>query len=240
MDYYKIEHKNQDYYANDRNAIAVGPASIFSTHYAVDPKTLEVHQRLETQARAPVVSYSRFNDTERLHSEGEQLPLFYRTVSNPSSFHIETAFGTERGRTHAMLMGAMAKARADDMFGPMSKITTSEDLSANSLKLVRHAKEKGLIDNRDIDIPDEPTNSIRFDNPRFGLHTIDSFWEIDKNGGVDDTGFYKKVYPDKVPAEEVQAGRTELRRMLGRKTQPKRQPPVSTEQFEQLQLEGFQ
>lgn len=234
MDYYRLENKVPDRFAYTRGAIPNGPVSLYSTHFAVDPKTLEVHQSIETKTTPSRVYYSGFNNTEHAYDSGEQLPLFH-TQEEPATFHVATAFGTERGRTHAMLLTSMAKARGEQVFGPINTITTPDDLSQHSLKVVKNAKERGLLSTSEYDIPDSPTNDINFARPEHGLQTIDQYYEY----SADDTNRSTKIYPDKASTEEIKAGKTELRKFLGRPERPKRQPPVSTEQFEQLQLDGF-
>lgn len=204
--------------------------AVESTYIAVNPTNPQVHHYVETVAHSPDTDVIDFNNTARYskYKENDQLPLFHERTK-PGSFEVLSAFGDERGRTHSMRLLATAKARAEKLVGPLD-IKPSTDLSPHSFTLVKNLEKRGLV---------EPQN---YGDER---NTVD-FWdsgryEVVTNYAMRDpaTNWKTHIRPEEITNEERNAGKEELRRFLGHPSQPKKQPPVNQEQFEQLKLDGF-
>lgn len=213
--------KNND---NRTNRIWVGNRGYSSTHSAIDETTGKVHSEVTTESTPLSSEFYDLNDTAKTYSyrENDQLPLFH-AYHEPAQTRVGTAFSTERGRTHTMVLLAIAKARGEQFVGPTT-INPGDDLSQHSLRLAEGAKKRGLI-SPDVELPDSPTNNIDF----FPSEGIDPF-----------ASYYgDPATSTKVPVEDIKAGKNELRKVLRGTPQPKKQPPVNQSQFEQLRLDGF-
>lgn len=232
MKYLRSEHiykkDGDDGYTQHRddrtNRIWVGPRGYSATYSAIDEATGNLHSEVTMESRPASAEFYDLNDTDKVgaYKENDQLPLFH-AYHNPAETRVATAFSTERGRTHTMVLLGIAKARGEKFVGPTT-INPGDDLSRHSLRLAENAKKRGLL-HPDVELPDEPTNSIEFYKP----------------GGVDPYTYSDMLIDnaDPVPVEDIRAGKAELRKMLRGSPQPKRQPPVNQEQFEQLKLDGF-
>lgn len=205
------------------NRIWVGPRGYSATHSAIDETTGNLHSEVTTESRPASATFYDFNDTDGAHyGENDQLPLFH-SYHKPAETRVATAFSTERGRTHAMVLLGIAKARGEQFVGPTT-INPGDDLSRHSLRLAKNAQKRGLV-SPDVSLPDEPTNSIEFYPPE----GVDPLTHSENN----------LTTAKRVPIEDIKAGKNELRKMLRGTTQPKRQPPVNQEQFYQAELDGF-
>lgn len=233
MKYYRMEgiHRRNKEQSRPDEGIQVGDISAVESMYlGVDPKTNKVHSEIHVESIPRSATFFDYNNTSGSYryKKNDQLPLFH-TIEHPGTFHVLMAFGTERGRTHAMNLLATAKARNEKFVGP-TEVSPSPDLSPHSFKVVQNLTKRGLL-NPSMDYGDERNDS--------------DFWS---EGSANDIGTYAMadpstdfrnyLRPKEVPTEDIKAGKEELRRFLGRTPKPK-SPPVSQEQFEQLQLDGF-
>lgn len=228
MRYYKIENivnrsthpdKVREYRARS-GAIDIGKVeSVSSIYLAMDPHTDKVHHELHVESRPPTGEYFAFNDTDKYgnYKTNDQLPLFH-SREMPGTFDIDIAFGSEKGRTHSMLMAATAKARGEEFVGP-TELRPSTDLSEHSLQVVKGLQKRGKLPRSNY--PSSPTNSVDFIDED-SLHSILDY--VDPHSPDPDE---IKI----VPAEDLKRGKNELRRFLGRL--PKTTPPVNADQFPQ-------
>lgn len=206
------------------NRIWVGPRGYSATHSAIDEGTGKVHSEVTTESTPASSEFFDLNDTAKTgaYNENDQLPLFH-AYHEPAQTRVGTAFSTERGRTHTMVLLAIAKARGEQFVGPTT-INPGDDLSRHSLRLAEGAKKRGLI-SPNVELPDTPTNAIDF-FPSEGIDPFDSYYA-------------DPATSTRVPTEDIKAGKSELRKVLRGNSQPKKQPPVNQAQFEQLKLDGF-
>lgn len=227
MKYFRNESVHEpDVWANDKlhGRIQVGNRGYDAVYIAVDENTGQVHNEIMMESEPATATYKDFNDTakSKRYKKNDQLPLFH-SVEEPGSFNVGLVTGTERGRTHAMVLLAIAKARGEEFVGP-TQINPGDDLSPHSFALVKGAQKRGMI-SPNVNVPSAPTNAYDFHEPE-DVNTYEY-------------GLLKDFGDKPIPKEEVRSGKRELKKLLGRSTQPKTPPSVNQEQFDQLRLDGF-
>lgn len=207
-----------------RNRISVGNRGYDAVYVAVDEKTGEVHNEVMMESTPRTTRYTDLNDTDKdpKYKKDEQLPLFH-TEETPGKFRVGLVTGTERGRTHSMVLMAIAKARGEHFVGP-TEIDPGDDLSPHSHALAKNLKKRGLL-SADIELPDRPTNTYDFNEPEF-LEMYDA--KLLHNYG-----------DERIPASEIRAGKAELKKMLRGPQKPKKTSPINQTQFYQAELDGF-
>lgn len=222
MRYYRNEtvqpHEPFEHPESMRNRISVGNRGYDAIYLAVDEDTGEVHNEVMTESLPRSARYMDLNDTAKdpKYKENDQLPLFH-TEETPGKFRVGLVTGTERGRTHSMVLMAIAKARGEHFVGP-TEIDPGDDLSPHSYALAKNLEKRGLL-SADAELPNKPTNTYDFNEPEF-LETYSE--HLLQNHG-----------DERISASEIRSGKAELKRMLRGAQTPKPKPPINQTQFYQ-------
>lgn len=143
----------------------------------------------EAQEDLASYNFSRFpSEEEMLRSVAEGRPRLFGMSYRPGSSTVDSLFGTKRGQAHVGTMLGIAARDTAERFG--RTLSTPDDLSPHSARLVKGLKGKGLVPEG---ADDAVTNDYDF---------------------YDEPEWTSLRGEDRIPDDEVAAGRSTMRSVL--------------------------